>query len=130
VGRSARQFLSLRLTRRWFLKSASGYGQISIIAPRRCRHGSQWYGRDGLEDNAGAVSGLWQTSIALVSLSFGFALRCVHRDEPRNFRRTALDHYPRMQWQANHVHRHLLSSRKAFQLVRALPLVRIDSEST
>jgi hypothetical protein len=32
---------------------------------------------DRLEDNAGAVSGLWQTLIALVSLSFGFALRCV-----------------------------------------------------
>jgi hypothetical protein len=70
--------------------------------------------RDRLEDNAGAISGLWQTLIALVSLGFSFALRCVHRDEPCNFRRTLLDHYPRMQWQATHVHRHVLSNRKAF----------------
>jgi hypothetical protein len=61
---------------------------------------------DRFEDNTGAISGLWQTLIALVSLRFGFELRCVHRDERCNFRRTVLDHYPRMQWQATRVHRH------------------------
>jgi hypothetical protein len=74
---------------------------------------------DRLEDYTGAISGLWQTLIALVSLRFGFALRCVHRDERCNFRRALLDHYPRMQWQDTHVHGHLLSSRKAFQFIRA-----------
>ena len=61
---------------------------------------------DRFENNTGAISVLWQTLIALVSLRFGFELRCVHRDERCNSRRTVLDHYPRMQWQATHVHQH------------------------
>jgi hypothetical protein len=65
-----------------------------------------WPVGDRFEDNTGAISRLWQTLIALVSLRLSFELRCVHRDERCNSRRTLLDHYPSMQWQATHVHRH------------------------